>query len=153
MHASQKIINFMFSEETMVLHSYSSLEGGFKTIGIGHKFKTQEEQDKYEGVTITEEEAWDIFYKDIYDMEEAVKEMGIPRDFSPTQWEFDGIVSFIFNAGQFHQHTTDMITYVMNKDWVGLRLFFNNYMSYSGLVTRRAAEYEIITTGSSERYV
>lgn len=101
METSQSGIDFIKSHEGLRLTQYLD-QAGLPTIGYGHLIKPNE--GFYMGKTITTEQAEELLRSDLRPAEIAVNS-GI---FEPlTQWQYDALVSLIFNigAGAFNSST------------------------------------------------
>lgn len=101
METSANGIDFIKSHEGLKLTQYLD-SAGLPTIGYGHLIKPNE--GFYMGRTITTDQAIDLLKADLRPAEAAVN-AGI---FVPlNQWQFDALVSLVFNigAGAFNSST------------------------------------------------
>ena len=93
METSQAGIDFIKSHEGLRLTQYLD-QAGLPTIGYGHLIKPNE--GFYMGKTITVEQAEELLRSDLRPAEIAINS-GI---FVPlTQWQYDALVSLVFNIG------------------------------------------------------
>ena len=93
METSQNGIDFIKSHEELRLTQYLDV-AGLPTIGYGHLIKPNE--GFYLGRTITVEQAEELLRSDLRPAEITINS-GI---FEPlTQWQFDALVSLVFNIG------------------------------------------------------
>lgn len=89
-YISQQGINLIKSFEHLALEVYRDA-AGFKTIGYGHKLTKNEFYEK-----ISEEFAEFLLKNDLKTSEDAISRLiKVPL----TQYQFDALVSFVFNCG------------------------------------------------------
>jgi len=103
MRISDRGLQFIKEVEGCVLHVYKDA-GGLQTIGIGHLLTKEEKIGGKFADGITEAEALELLRKDVSYAESAVNDnVTIPIE----QYEFDALVSFVFNvgAGAFRKST------------------------------------------------
>jgi lysozyme len=80
--------------EGMRLEAYQDTVGVW-TIGLGHT-SAAGPPEVYEGMTITEDEAWEIFYDDCESFRKDARALVVvPVE----QYEYDATASFIYNIG------------------------------------------------------
>ena len=106
----------------------------YYTIGIGHYGA-----DVYKGMTITVDDAEDLFYQDIKKFESAVNRLKLDL----LQCQFDALVSFTFNCG-----TANLKQLVKNRsiDEIGEAILLYNKAGgkvLEGLKRRRKAEHDL----------
>jgi lysozyme len=93
METSQNGIDFIKSHEGLRLTQYLD-QAGLPTIGYGHLIKPNE--GFYLGKTITTEQAEELLRSDLRPAEIAINS-GIFTQL--TQWQYDALVSLVFNIG------------------------------------------------------
>lgn len=139
MKISENGKNFIKSFEGCSLVAYKVLPSEqYWTIGYGHYG-----QDVYEGMRITQEQANNLFDKDIQKYSNAVE--NFPFTWNLNQNEFDSLVSFCYNLGtgileDFRGLTREQ---VLRE----IPLYCNSGgIKLQGLVRRRKAEVELFNT-------
>jgi GH24 family phage-related lysozyme (muramidase) len=92
---SNEGMEFIKQYEKCVLVAYA--DGGGWSIGYGHHG-----DDVYEGMTITKEQANELFKKDIKKFEKAVNRLidNLPYEYEFSQGFIDGLFSFVYNCGE-----------------------------------------------------
>lgn len=109
METSQNGIDFIKSHEGLRLTQYLD-QAGLPTIGYGHLIKPNE--GFYLGKTITVEQAEDLLRSDLRPAEITINS-GI---FEPlTQWQFDALVSLVFNIGSGAFNSSTLKGRINNK--------------------------------------
>lgn len=109
METSQNGIDFIKSHEGLRLTQYLD-QAGLPTIGYGHLIKPNE--GFYLGRTITAEQAEELLRSDLRPAEIAINS-GI---FEPlTQWQFDALVSLVFNIGSGAFNSSTLKGRINNK--------------------------------------
>ena len=109
METSQNGIDFIKSHEGLRLTQYLD-QAGLPTIGYGHLIKPNE--GFYLGKTITVEQAEELLRSDLRPAEITINS-GI---FEPlTQWQFDALVSLVFNIGSGAFNSSTLKGRINNK--------------------------------------
>lgn len=121
--------------EGMKLRAYQD-SGGVWTIGIGHTATAKP------GMIITEEQALELLRNDLKISKNVVRHM---VDVELTQYEYDALVSFVFNLGGGNFQESTLRTWVNSEQhqkvpeelskWV-----YTDGTKLNGLVRRRLAE-------------
>jgi RHS repeat-associated protein len=151
MHSSPELRQFLKQMESAgTMRHISSIEPDCKgnpTIGWGHRVFPFE-RTKFEGRIISLAEADAILTRDINTAEGAVRAL-IKAPL--TQNEFDGLVSYAFNAGSGSLATSGLAAMVNlgSADAQG-RAFMSKTIGLGGLAVRRNAEWQIY---SQNRYL
>lgn len=134
--------------EACYLYAYPDPGTGGRpwTIGVGHTRAAGLPQ-VYKGMSITLEDAFDIFHNDIKRVcDDVMKIINAPLK----QHEFDALVSFHYNTGALRTGTVD---YHINhgnrtKAMATLKLYVNaGGQKLKGLVIRREKEARMFTAG------
>ena len=145
MKISNQGIDFICRCEELKLEAYKDIKGIW-TIGYGHtghevKFK----------MTITKEQAEEYLAKDL-----AIAEKALTPIKNLTQYEYDALVSLVFNIGttKFKNSTIRRLLLQGNKDLAANQFkvwnkvtIGNDKVVSNGLVNRRAKETKLFTTG------
>ena len=145
MKISNQGIDFICRREGLELEAYKDIKGIW-TIGYGHtgtevKFK----------MTITKEQAKEYLAKDL-----AIAEKALTPIKNLTQYEYDALVSLVFNIGttKFKNSTIRRLLLQGNKDLAANQFkvwnkvtIGNDKVVSNGLVNRRAMETKLFTTG------
>lgn len=100
--------------EGMRLEAYQDSVGVW-TIGLGHT-SAAGPPEVYAGMTITEDEAWDIFYADC---ETFRKEARALVTAPVEQYEYDATASFIYNIGTTQFSTSTFLERLNQGDYAG----------------------------------
>jgi lysozyme len=105
MITSGRGVSFIIWQEGEVLEAYDSVEGGYPTIGVGHKMTPSEYYSgkiRIQGVVvryangITKEQSRKLLAQDLVRTEEAVNRY---VQVQLTQGQFDALVDFTYNCG------------------------------------------------------
>lgn len=145
MKISNQGIDFICRCEELELEAYKDIKGIW-TIGYGHtgpevKFK----------MTITKEQAEEYLAKDL-----AIAEKALTPIKNLTQYEYDALVSLVFNIGttKFKNSTIRRLLLQGNKDLAANQFkvwnkvtIGNDKVVSNGLINRRAKETKLFTTG------
>ncbi|MEK4852832.1 RHS repeat-associated core domain-containing protein [Paenibacillus sp. FSL H7-0756] len=163
MHASEKLVEFLKTYETFSGQWYYATkeekERNIKTIGYGHVIKPGEEK-LLKG--ITEEQAQSLLKSDIQNKaENYINDWADRNDIIFTQQQFDALVSWKFNGGDFLNRDPGK----MLKEGVFSSSKFQNEFKNEmllwvkgsgkklpGLYMRRYDEWEIFVNGDYARY-
>lgn len=132
---SQECLELVKYFEGMKLRAYKD-SGGVWTIGIGHTRTAKA------GMTITEDEAFDLLREDIKEAERGVRQL---VNISLYQHQYDALVSFVFNLGVGNFGKSTLLTVVNDENHVQVpnelnRWVYDNGNRLNGLVRRRLAE-------------
>lgn len=125
--------------EALRLNRYLD-EGGKPTIGYGHLIQPGEDLYK-----ITEPEANGLLLMDLKFAIEAVnKAVKVPIN----QYQFDALVSFVFNVGASRFYKSTLLKLLNQGDIAGVRLQFGKWVYVgksisAGLVNRRAGDLKL----------
>lgn len=143
LRASPEIKAFIKGFEALKLTAYDD-GAGVWTIGWGHTDRVQP------GMKITRTQADDYFKADL-GVAEGVMRLSV--NVPVTQWEYDALVSFIFNVGggQFGKSTMRRLLNELRYEDAADEFPKWKYADgrvMKGLVTRRAAERKIFLQGS-----
>jgi lysozyme len=151
--SSQQLIDFLLSYEGFREYPYYASNNeklqGIKTIGYGHRIKSNENYDN----GISKAEARQLFTQDIKAREQNVVEaIKVPI----TQHQFDALVSFDFNTGSVK--IADLTNHINSKNSTDQQLL-NDFLQwtraggdhYADLYRRRYDEWEMYTKGEYER--
>lgn len=146
MKISQEGINVIKKFEGCKLRTYPDT-GGIPTIGYGHTGT-----DVHSGQCISQQEANNLFRKDVERFEKAVNtEVKVPL----SQNQFDALVSFAFNVGQGNLHSSTLLKKLNHSDYQGAAQEFPRWCKDSqghellGLKRRREAEKKLfLKTGT-----
>lgn len=142
MKTSQKGIDLIKSFETLVLKSYLCPAGKL-TIGYGHT------KDVVAGTRITEQQAEEFLREDLEESEQYVSKY-IKRKL--TQYQFDALVSFVFNCGVGNFLKSTLLKKVkVNPNDQSIAIEFSKWIHadgkpLDGLRRRRKAEAELYFT-------
>ena len=148
-HVSDNMINAMKGFEGCHLEAYKC-PGGAWTIGFGHT------ADVYEGQTITQEEANNLFRQDLASFEKKVRDYAASLGVELTQGQFDALVDFAYNLGKGAFENSGLVEMIGEGDLDGAAAHMQEYVyaknedgekvKLAGLVTRRATEAEWLYT-------
>jgi len=94
LEASQEVIEFIGRFESFRAHMYKVSGVGRWTIGYGHEFD-DEEIPRYEA-GITKVQAQELLHQDV---QEAIEEVRDCVSVQLTQYQFDALVSYVYNTG------------------------------------------------------
>lgn len=126
---------------------------GFWTIGYGTKIDREDEM-KYLHEPITEEMAEYFLKRDVITAENAVLNLvSVPLE----QWEFDALVSFVYNLGSGKLATSTLLRQLnagMDKKEVAKqfeRWVYSGGKVTPGLVKRREAERDLFLGWTSQK--
>ena len=139
-HISDRGISVITYYEGCYLEAYWDPYGKVWTIGYGHT------NGVYEGMVITKEQAIEFLKEDCLIAEKGIKDY-ITRELK--QYEFDALVSFLFNVGEYTLYNDKKLrTYVNegNSQAVYDRLqeyVYGGGQVLPGLVKRRRTEGEL----------
>lgn len=140
MKTSQAGIDLIKRSEGLKLKPYAD-PAGFQTIGYGHKIRAHEDFS----AGITAEQAELILADDV-----KVAEFNVSRlvKVQVTQGQFDALVDFTFNLGAGRLERSHLLELLnegkQDEAALQLRLWVHaGEAVLPGLVTRRAAEYEL----------
>lgn len=140
MHTGPKGRELIKSFEAVKLHAYYCPAGKL-TIGVGSTGPHVKV-----GMTITAEQAEDLFTKDLGRFEDRVNRLvHVPL----SQEQFDALVSFDFNTGKLHEST--LLKRLNDKNYEGAAKEFLKWTRsrgrvLPGLVRRRAAEAALFSS-------
>lgn len=118
--------------------------GGVWTIGYGTiKYPNGSPVEK--GDTCTKEQAEEWLHDELLDSEDAVNNL---VDIDLLQYQFDALVSFVYNCGQGAFRASTMRKLLNNGDYAGAALQFprwckDNGVMVQGLLNRRKDEQRI----------
>jgi lysozyme len=116
---------------------------GILTIGLGHTSAAGPPK-VYEGMEITEDEAWGIFREDNKRFrKECLKLVRSPL----TQYEFDALASFIFNLGSTQFAGSTALKLLNARDYEGCAEAMMLWNKPSEVISRRKAEVHQFLTG------
>lgn len=143
LRASPEIKAFIKGFEELRLKAYDDGTGTM-TIGWGHTSKV------LPGSGITRTQAEDYFRADLHTAEGVIR-LGVKVPLA--QWEYDALVSLIFNigGGNFAGSTMRRLLNELRYEDAGdefQRWVYSKGRKLKGLVTRRAAEAHYFQTGS-----
>lgn len=115
-------------------------EGGKPTIGYGHLIKPGEDLYK-----ITETEANGLL---LMDLKEAIEAVNKAVKVNINQYQFDALVSFVFNVGASRFYKSTLLKLLNQGDIAGVRLQFGKWVYVgktisAGLVNRRAGDLKL----------
>jgi GH24 family phage-related lysozyme (muramidase) len=110
---------------------------GVLTIGVGHTSSAGDPK-VYAGMTITEEEAMEIFDVDNDYFERIVNDL---VTVSLTEHEFDALVSFVFNIGETQFRDSTMLKMLNAGDKAGALEQFKQWRKPPEIIPRRRGEY------------
>ena len=135
-------IKLIQSFESCKLNSYLDIKG-IPTIGWGH---TGPEVQL--GQTITQQEADDLFQKDLEKFNQGVTKY-VTSNVNPNQ--FSALVSFSFNLGLGNLHSSTLLKYVNNSQWDLASQEFPKWdhsggVVVAGLLRRRLAEQSLFNS-------
>ena len=142
MKTSKNALDQIAKYEGLRLQAYRC-PAGVLTIGYGHTGS-----DVTAGMTITKEQAWDLFMNDIRKFEDYVTATGLTL----TQNQFDALVSFAFNCG-----AGNLRKLVKGRDYrqiADAMLLYNKGGGkvLPGLVKRRQWEHDLfLSDGAAEK--
>jgi len=144
MKASKLCIELIKEIENFVPKVYIC-PGGYPTIGFGHKIQKNEKFD-----TITEKEGELLLQNDLSIAEKAIdKLVKVPL----SQFQYDALVSFVFNIGQGNFKDSTMLKLLNKGEYKKASSEFKRWI-YSGgkilegLVFRRRVEKIIFLAGT-----
>lgn len=135
MQISQVGINLIKSFEGCRLTSYQDV-GGVWTIGYGHTSGVRS------GVSITQQQADSLLVQDLQSFSDAVNSL---VKVSLNQYQFDALVSFVYNVGKGAFASSTLLQKLNNGDYAGASNEFSLWVHVGtqviqGLVNRRKAE-------------
>ncbi len=118
---------------------------GYKTIGFGHKLLTTENYK-----TVTNEEATRLLIKDLTVAESAVNDLVTIK---LSQFQFDALVSFVFNVGRGAFARSTLLKKVNAGLFADAELEFLKWVNaggvrVQGLINRRVADSKLFAAGS-----
>jgi lysozyme len=117
---------------------------GVLTIGIGHTSAAGPPK-VYEGMTITEEEAWKIFRADnVRFRKECIKLVTAPVH----QHEFDALASFIFNIGTTQFSGSTVLKRLNALDYAGVPEALSWWNKPPEIIPRRKGEIDQFANGN-----
>ena len=110
---------------------------GVWTIGVGHAATSPNPPAAYQGMTITTDEAYQIFDVDNNTFEACVRDsVKVPL----TQWQFDALVSFAFNVGMGAFKDSTLLEKLNQGDYKGAFEQFEQWKKPPEIITRRRGE-------------
>lgn len=122
---------------------------GVLTIGIGHTSNAGP-PTVYEGMTITEDEAWEIFRDD----NARFREECIGLVTAPVyQHEFDCLASFIFNIGTTQFTGSTVLKRLNAGDYAGVPEALSWWNKPPEIISRRKGEIDQFVNGADGEYV
>lgn len=135
---------FMEGWEELRLTVYAD-QGGRPTVGYGHLVRLWDHLNL--GDTITQVQADGFFARDILDAERCVNSIG-----GFAQYEFDALVSFVYNVGTGNFMTSTLRGCLLRGDKNAAADQFRVWhfvkgVPSEGLAKRRAAERRLFLTG------
>ena len=148
MKASEEAYRLIRLSEGLRLTTYRC-SAGVLTIGYGHTGP-----DVRPGMTITEQRADELLSEDVAKAERAVNS----RKWQLTQGQFDALVDFVFNLGEYKVANSTLFGY-LHKDMPGLAVEEFRRWVYGkdpktgckvkmpGLITRRERDRQLFETG------
>ncbi len=151
--ASREGVEFIARFEGVRLELYND-PAGHCTIGVGHLVHLgpcdgQDSESPFAN-GITEQEAYDLFAKDVADAEQAVTDLvKVPL----TQAQYDALVSFTFNLSRYNLATSDLLVRLNAGEYDAVPDELNRWVYDSpttispGLQIRRKQEGELFSTG------
>ncbi|WP_211135425.1 lysozyme [Clostridium paraputrificum] len=139
-HISDRGISVITYYEGCYLEAYWDPYGKVWTIGYGHT------NGVYEGMVITQEQAIEFLKEDCLIAEKGIKDY-ITRELK--QYEFDALVSFLFNVGEYTLYNDKTLRNYVNSD--NSQGVYDRLQEYvygggqvlPGLVKRRKTEGEL----------
>lgn len=135
-------VNVLVEREGMVLTAYQDSTGVW-TIGMGHT-SAAGPPTVTPGMTITEEEAWDIFWQDAEMFRESARGLvTAPLE----QYEFDALASFIYNIGITQFRTSTVLERVNAQDYAGAADAILWWDQPPEVMNRRRGEYYEFSEG------
>lgn len=122
---------------------------GKLTIGYGHLIKNGESFTK-----ITKEEGEDLLKRDVHFAEDAVTRL---VKVLLEQYQFDALVSFVFNLGEVNFSKSTLLRKLNIGDYEGAanefgKWILSNGVALSGLKARREAEKRLFQGGNDGSY-
>lgn len=129
-------LNLIQEFEGLRLQAYKPVWDDPWTIGAGHT------KGVYEGMVITEEEAWEFLREDVKDAEDTVNEL---VEVKLTDNQFAALVSFVFNLGSSSFQISTLLKKLNDSDYEGASKEFLRWnkagdVILPGLTRRREAE-------------
>lgn len=126
--------------EKLKLESYTLGDGHF-LIGYGHLLPKSDSI-----LIITRNEAEVLFAKDVYRIEQGVKDLLISWDIEVTQSMFDAMVSMAYNMGVYRFAQSDFIEHLKKEQYLlaaeGIKTTAVS-KNFPGLKIRRINEYKL----------
>lgn len=138
MKITDNCIKIVTYYEGLYLNAYYDETGKVWTIGYGHT------KNVYEGMVITEEQAIQFLKEDMEESEYYVNEY---VKYTIEQWQFDSLVSFVFNVGCGTFYNSTMLSYI-NSGLINeggdefLKYIYSGNVILEGLKKRRNTERE-----------
>lgn len=138
MKVSEKGLDLIRKFEGLRLESYRC-PANVLTVGYGHTGP-----DVQEGMTITEEQANDLLWRDVRVAERCVNgAVTVPL----TQGEFDALCSFVYSVGCARFRNSSLLRRLLDSDYDRaadeiLRWVYADGKKLNGLLARREAEKE-----------
>lgn len=141
MQTSKSTLDQIAKYEGLRLQSYRC-PAGVLTIGYGHTGS-----DVTAGMTITKEQAWELFMNDIRKFEDYVTATGLTL----TQNQFDALVSFAFNCGP--GNLKKLVTGRDYQQIADAMLMYNKGGGkvLPGLIRRRQWEHDLFLSDGVEK--
>lgn len=145
---SENGANLIKSWESCSLTAYKGSGETYYTIGWGHYGA-----DVYEGMTITQEQADQLFLEDIVPFEDGVNQIAVSKFPTINQNQFDALVSYAYNRGLgASDGSNGLRQLIYNSN--SLEEVSNNFLVYwgtntdvyEGLMNRRKKEKELFDT-------
>lgn len=145
----QEAIDLVKRWEGFVDHIYTC-PAGKPTIGYGHYLQRPGEREKYEGKTITEEEAVDLLRQDLLVAQAAVQKY-IDAPLSDEQ--YGALVSFTFNLGAGALQRSTLRSKLNREEYVDAADEFERWVyaggrKLKGLMVRRSEEKALFLAGT-----
>lgn len=140
MKISKSGLQFLKDIEGFKLKPYKDSKG-LLTIGVGHLITP------WETFTIlTELEVEQLLKKDLEEREDVLNKFMEQYDLNLTQFEFDSLVSFIFNVGEAAFLKSTMAKKLAQRFNDEAALEFDRWMKPKEIISRRIAEKNIFLT-------
>lgn len=117
--------------ESCRLEAYAD-EGGVWTIGYGHTGEDVKQGDK-----ITQRRAEELLAQDMADATNSINGAVDFEKVKLTQYQFDALVSFVFNVGPGHPGKKAGFVYLLNGEPSTMLKFIND-----GMVAAAATQFE-----------
>ena len=135
MDISAQGIKVIEEREAVELHAYKDSRGIW-TIGVGHTAAAGP-PIPVPGLSITQAECDEIFHRDLAWCLTEVNSLNVPL----TQYQFDALISFVFNIGQSHWRSSSTRRFLLQRNYAAAGHAMLLWNQPTEIISRRQGEY------------